>query len=151
MSAKKYVIGNFKGGVGKSTCAQMLGFEAAMFKGKKTLIIDLDMQGNTSDVMSLTHMNFTKEEGGGDGEPIQFDKTIADVLMDTSGEFTAPEEAIYQVINNYLEIVVPYLSYHFNDKEIKNQAKEIRKIKNIFINDIKKMTKDYKTCLERIL
>ena len=64
MSAKKYVIGNFKGGVGKSTCAQMLGFEAAMFKGKKTLIIDLDMQGNTSDVMSLTHMNFTKEEGG---------------------------------------------------------------------------------------
>ena len=57
----------------------------------------------------------------------------------------------YQVINNYLEIVVPYLSYHFNDKEIKNQAKEIRKIKNIFINDIKKMTKDYKTCLERIL
>lgn len=57
----------------------------------------------------------------------------------------------YQVINNYLEIVIPYLSYHFNDKEIKNQAKEIRKIKNIFINDIKKMTKDYKTCLERIL
>ena len=57
----------------------------------------------------------------------------------------------YQVINNYFEIVVPYLSYHFNDKEIKNQAKEIRKIKNIFINDIKKMTKDYKTCLERIL
>lgn len=57
----------------------------------------------------------------------------------------------YQVINNYFEIVIPYLSYHFNDKEIKNQAKEIRKIKNIFINDIKKMTKDYKTCLERIL
>lgn len=57
----------------------------------------------------------------------------------------------YQVINNYLEIVIPYLSYHFNDKEIKNQAKEIRKIKNIFINDIRKMTKDYKTCLERIL
>ena len=43
MAAKKYVIGNFKGGVGKSTCAQMLGFEAATFKEKKTLIIDLDM------------------------------------------------------------------------------------------------------------
>ena len=64
MAAKKYVIGNFKGGVGKSTCAQMLGFEAATFKEKKTLIIDLDMQGNTSDVMSLTHMNFTLEEMG---------------------------------------------------------------------------------------
>ena len=47
--AKKYVIGNFKGGVGKSTCAQMLGFESAVKEGKRTLIIDLDMQGNTSD------------------------------------------------------------------------------------------------------
>ena len=57
----------------------------------------------------------------------------------------------YQVINNYFEIVVPYLSYHFNDKEIKNQAKEIRKIKNIFINDVKRMAEDYKTCLERVI
>ncbi|HFU5936489.1 TPA: ParA family protein, partial [Enterococcus faecium] len=70
MVAKKYVIGNFKGGVGKSTCAQMLGFESAVNEGKRTLIIDLDMQGNTSDVMNLTHMNFTNEEGGGEGEPI---------------------------------------------------------------------------------
>lgn len=123
MSAKKYVIGNFKGGVGKSTCAQMLGFEAAMFKGKKTLIIDLDMQGNTSDVMSLTHMNFTKEEGGGDGEPIQFDKTIADVLMDTSGEFTAPEEAIYQVINN-LYILPADMSFELYDDWSKERFKE---------------------------
>lgn len=123
MSAKKYVIGNFKGGVGKSTCAQMLGFEAAMFKGKKTLIIDLDMQGNTSDVMSLTHMNFTKEEGGGDGEPIQFDKTIADVLMDTSGAFTAPEEAIYQVINN-LYILPADMSFELYDDWSKERFKE---------------------------
>lgn len=123
MSAKKYVIGNFKGGVGESTCAQMLGFEAAMFKGKKTLIIDLDMQGNTSDVMSLTHMNFTKEEGGGDGEPIQFDKTIADVLMDTSGEFTAPEKAIYQVINN-LYILPADMSFELYDDWSKERFKE---------------------------
>jgi hypothetical protein len=57
----------------------------------------------------------------------------------------------YQVINNYFEIVIPYLSYHFNDKEIKNQAKEIKKIKNIFINDVKRMAEDYKTCLERVI
>ena len=101
----------------------MLGFEAAMFKGKKTLIIDLDMQGNTSDVMSLTHMNFTKEEGGGDGEPIQFDKTIADVLMDTSGEFTAPEEAIYQVINN-LYILPADMSFELYDDWSKERFKE---------------------------
>ncbi|EOH8798548.1 ParA family protein, partial [Enterococcus hirae] len=35
--SKKFVIGNFKGGVGKSTCAQMLGFESAVAKKQKTL------------------------------------------------------------------------------------------------------------------
>lgn len=57
----------------------------------------------------------------------------------------------YQVINNYFNIVIPYLSYHFNDKRIKNQTKEIRKFKNIFISDIRRMAEDYKICLERIL
>lgn len=28
------------------------------------------MQGNTSDVMNLTHMNFTEEEGGGMANPL---------------------------------------------------------------------------------
>ena len=32
--AKIYKIGNFKGGVGKSTTAQMLGFESAYAKKK---------------------------------------------------------------------------------------------------------------------
>ncbi|KCZ15528.1 ATPase involved in chromosome partitioning domain protein, partial [Acinetobacter baumannii 45052_2] len=34
------------------------------------------MQGNTSDVMNLTHMNFTNEEGGGEGEPIVYENTV---------------------------------------------------------------------------
>lgn len=123
MAAKKYVIGNFKGGVGKSTCAQMLGFEAATFKEKKTLIIDLDMQGNTSDVMSLTHMNFTLEEGGGDGEPIVFDKTIADVLMDTSGSYTDPTDAIYQVVNN-LYILPADMSFELYDDWSKSKFED---------------------------
>src|SRR5699024_12850564 len=110
MAAKKYVIGNFKGGVGKSTCAQMLGFEAATVKGKRTLIIDLDMQGNTSDVMSLTHMNFPEEEGGGNGEPIVFDKTIADVDMDTDGCYTKPEDENYKVVKT-LKILPAELHY----------------------------------------
>lgn len=37
MTAKIYVIGNFKGGVGKSTSAQMLGFESAIKKQKHYL------------------------------------------------------------------------------------------------------------------
>jgi chromosome partitioning protein len=116
MEAKKYVIGNFKGGVGKSTCAQMFGFESAVFKNKKTLIIDLDMQGNTSDVMNLTHMNFSEEEGGGNGKIIEFDKTITDVLI----QDVDPHEAVYKVLNN-LYILPADMSFELYDDWIKEK------------------------------
>ena len=116
MAAKKYVIGNFKGGVGKSTCAQMLGFEAAVNEGKRTLIIDLDMQGNTSDVMNLTHMNFSEEEGGGDGAPIFYETTITDVLIND----VPPKQAIYKVIND-LYILPADMSFEMYDDWIKEQ------------------------------
>ena len=116
MVAKKYVIGNFKGGVGKSTCAQMLGFESAVNEGKRTLIIDLDMQGNTSDVMNLTHMNFTNEEGGGEGEPIVYENTVTDVLINN----LPPKEAVYKVINN-LYILPADMSFEMYDDWIKDQ------------------------------
>lgn len=117
MSAKKYVIGNFKGGVGKSTSAQMLGFEAAVVKKKKTLIIDLDMQGNTSDVMSLTHMNFPIEEGGGSGEPLNYEITITDILMKDDID---PMQAVYKVVNN-LYILPADMSFELYDDWIKDQ------------------------------
>lgn len=115
MPAKTYVIGNFKGGVGKSTAAQMLGFRAAQ-RGRKTLIIDLDMQGNTSDVLSLTHMNFTEEEGGGNDEGIDYDKTVANVLMNDE----PLENAIYTVINN-LDIMPANMSLEMYDDWVKEQ------------------------------
>lgn len=114
--AKKYVIGNFKGGVGKSTVAQMVGFEQAIHFGKKTLIIDLDMQGNTSDVMNLTHMNFPKEMGGGDGKLIDYQYTISDVLMDD----VPVTKAVYQVLNN-LDILPADISFEGYDDYIKEK------------------------------
>jgi len=95
MSANVYVVGNFKGGVGKSTCVQMLGFESASDKKRKTLIIDLDQQGNTSDVMRITRMVNSDEE-----TPIEYDKTIYDVLMSDID----PHDAIYNIIEN-LDII----------------------------------------------
>lgn len=117
MSAKKYVIGNFKGGVGKSTVAQMLGFESAVFKKRKTLIIDLDMQGNTSDVLNLTHMNFSEEEGGGNGTPIEYNYTIRDVLMEPNFN---PNNAVYKIVNN-LYILPADMSFELYDNWIKNE------------------------------
>ncbi|EQA5434957.1 ParA family protein [Enterococcus hirae] len=138
--SKKFVIGNFKGGVGKSTCAQMLGFESAVAKKQKTLIIDLDMQGNTSDVMSLTHMNFPVEDGGGDGEPLDYQYTITDVLVGTpplelgleeNGKVNwdkvvdndtrvDPEKAVYKVVDN-LYILPADMSFELYDDWIKDQ------------------------------
>lgn len=138
--SKKFVIGNFKGGVGKSTCAQMLGFEAAVAKNQKTLIVDLDMQGNTSDVMSLTHMNFSEEEGGGDGEPLDYENTITDVLigkepidlnLELDGEVNwnkvvdndtrvDPKDAVYKVVDN-LYILPADMSFELYDDWIKDQ------------------------------
>lgn len=114
--AKIYKIGNFKGGVGKSTTAQMLGFESAYAKKKDTLIIDLDMQGNTSDVMNLTHMNYHTEDGGGNGEPLVFDNTITDVLMND----VPATDAVYQIID-HLYILPANMSFELYDDWIKEK------------------------------
>ncbi|MBC1914136.1 ParA family protein [Listeria booriae] len=111
MTAKIYVIGNFKGGVGKSTAAQMLGFESAVEKKRKTLIIDMDMQGNTSDVMNLTQMNFKE-----DGALLDYDNTIAHVLM----EDVPVEEAVYPVVEN-LDILPADMAFEMYDDWIKSQ------------------------------
>lgn len=110
MSANIYVVGNFKGGVGKSTVAQMLGFESAAVKNRKTLIIDLDMQGNTSDVMNLTHMNFY------DGELYDYKTTINDILM-----YNKPlEDGIYNIVDN-LDIIPADISFEMYQDWIKEQ------------------------------
>ncbi len=57
----------------------------------------------------------------------------------------------YQVIVNYLELVIPYLSYHFNDTKIRNEKKKVKKIKEIFIKQIIDMLDDYILCLERVI
>ncbi|MBC1228668.1 ParA family protein [Listeria booriae] len=111
MKAKVYVIGNFKGGVGKSTAAQMLGFESAIAKNRKTLIIDLDMQGNTSDVMNLTQMNFSD-----DGTLLDYEYTIADVLM----ENVPAKDAVYQVVEN-LDILPADMSFEMYDDWVKKE------------------------------
>lgn len=57
----------------------------------------------------------------------------------------------YQIIVNYFQLVVPYLSYHFNDMKIKNEKNKVKKIKKVFIEQIESIFDDYIVCLERII
>lgn len=75
--ARVFLVGNFKGGTGKSTSTQMLGFVNAVYKKRKTLIIDLDPQHNASDVME-----YTAENMGNRNYEDGFPKTIWNVLAD---------------------------------------------------------------------
>ncbi len=51
---KTYVVGNFKGGVGKTKTVTMLSYISAVRKNRKTLVIDLDPQGNATSVLAKT-------------------------------------------------------------------------------------------------
>ncbi|MFT4139835.1 MAG: ParA family protein [Bacillus sp. (in: firmicutes)] len=52
--ATTYVIGNFKGGVGKTKTATMLAYEAATEFDERCLLVDMDPQGNATGVLAKT-------------------------------------------------------------------------------------------------
>ena len=57
----------------------------------------------------------------------------------------------YQLIFEYCAIFIPYLSYHFNDKKLKNEDKKLKKIANVFVSQITRICEDFKICLERVI
>ncbi len=59
--------------------------------------------------------------------------------------------SFFEVIINYFDMLIPYLSNHFNDIEIKSEKKKIKKIKEVFIRQIENILEDYILCLERVV
>jgi len=49
----------------------------------------------------------------------------------------------YQITVNYFQLIVPYLTYHFNDIKVKNEKKKVNKIKEIFVKQIEDILEDY--------
>jgi len=74
MTAKIITFSNFKGGTGKTTNSTMTGIELAN-RGKKTLLIDLDPQGNATNLYLKTKENV-------DGNVVVFDKTLMSAIRD---------------------------------------------------------------------
>ena len=58
---------------------------------------------------------------------------------------------VHWIIDNYLRILIPYLSYYFNDVKMKNEIKKVKKVRKILIRDIEQIVRDYIFCLERII
>lgn len=54
MAANVFTVGNFKGGVGKTKIATMLGYDNAIVRKRRTLVIDMDPQANASTTLSRT-------------------------------------------------------------------------------------------------
>lgn len=68
-------VGNFKGGVGKTTNSILIAYTLAQ-KGIKTLVIDLDPQANATKTLTLTKLN-QDEEG-----ILTFEKTLMRGIAD---------------------------------------------------------------------
>ena len=80
-----------------------------------------------------------------------YDEFYNGILVIPSKIYCNKLSIFYQVIVNYYQLIVPYLSYHFNDVKIKNEKKKVKKIKEIFVKQIEEVLDDYILCLERVI
>lgn len=117
-----YVIGNFKGGVGKSKTVEMLSYDSALFKRRRTLVIDLDPQGNASSVL-LNTANIDS-----------YSKTIYDAILEN--DIT---NAIIPVMENLDVVVADKTFSKFPQYAYTNFENEIDQVSilNNLIKDIK--------------
>ena len=77
-----------------------------------------------------------------------FDLEMKLISLITDYEFT--NSSIAYILRNYLQIIFPYFSYHFNDLKVKNENKKVNKIKINFEKQIGQIIEDYLSFLEKI-
>lgn len=59
--------------------------------------------------------------------------------------------SLSKILYLHYRVHMPYLRYYFNDKNIKAEKSKVKKLKTIFINQVKNIINDYKICLERLI
>lgn len=114
MSATVLTFSNFKGGTGKTTNSTMTGIELSK-RGFKTLLIDLDPQGNATNLYLKTKQNV-------DGGLITFDQTLMSAIQNKNLEnaiipildnlFVLPSSADFALYPRYMETVFD----NYNDR-----------------------------------
>lgn len=105
---KTITIGNFKGGVGKTTNACMISYLLAL-KGYKVLLVDLDPQGNATSLMLKTKQRQDPEN------VVMFDKTLMTAIYEED------ISTIITPITKTLDLLPSYVDftsyYNFLEKE----------------------------------
>ncbi|TPR50744.1 ParA family protein [Apilactobacillus micheneri] len=103
-------LGNFKGGVGKTTSACLIAYQLAD-KGYKTLIADLDPQGNATNMMLKTKANIDDKIAVFEQslmksvEEKDLNKSIIDIKDNLDLLASAPDFAMYP---RYMESISDY-------------------------------------------
>lgn len=118
--AIKITLGNLKGGTGKTKNSTMIAYQLAK-KGYKTLLIDMDPQGNATS-------SFLKTQALISDELVKFDKTLMSAVADndllsivteiSDNLYLLPSYADFTSYPRYLEELYPSGHYdrvmHFN-------------------------------------
>ena len=71
-------------------------------------------------------------------------------LISLITDYELVRSSISQILRNYVSMILPYLSYHFNDIKIKGEEKKIKQIKSILLKQVENILEDYILCLERV-
>jgi hypothetical protein len=54
------------------------------------------------------------------------------------------------LIKHYLDFIIPYLKFYFNDKKVKDEKEKVNRIKLIFVRQLTYILDDYIVCLNKI-
>ena len=138
-------IVNQKGGVGKTTTSINLAASIAL-KGRKTLLIDLDPQGNSS--LSFVERHEIEESKGSIFQALVGEKTIADIAMDTAIETLklAPATIALAKVESKL---MGELDAHFRLKDaIAKVASQLKLVTSLIATETK-LTSDIKALAKR--
>lgn len=128
-----YTVGNYKGGVGKTTNTCLIAYSLAKM-GIKTLVVDLDAQANATSLLILTKSN--REE-----EVFSISKTLMGAITD--GEI---KEAVINIVPN-LDLIPSGADFsNFSKYVFRNSVNE-EDANNILKKTLAPIAQDYDVIL----
>jgi hypothetical protein len=121
----------------KDNSKNSLDDKSLEFLEKEVLFVDIKMKEYLEEIKNSEFKNYD-----------EFLEKIFSIIQEVLQE---RHILFYQLIFEYCTLFIPYLSYHFNDKKLKNEDKKLKKVANIFANQMSRICEDFKTCLERVI